>query len=79
TRCELKNGNHDSSDTEIGVLIAITSHGQTPPKGGMLHHRSGVTQPIPLLYPSGKREPAYLSGYFSYTCWWCLPMGEHIS
>ncbi|GBM88975.1 hypothetical protein AVEN_196814-1 [Araneus ventricosus] len=42
TRGQLKNGRHDSSDTEVGVLIAINSRGQISPKRGAFRHRSMV-------------------------------------
>ncbi|GBL80938.1 hypothetical protein AVEN_26342-1 [Araneus ventricosus] len=52
---QLKNDRHNSSNAEFGVLIAISGHG--PSEGGTFRHRSGVSQPTPLLYPPGKREP----------------------
>ncbi|GBM17590.1 hypothetical protein AVEN_87707-1, partial [Araneus ventricosus] len=58
---------------QLGVLTAITGHGPTPPEGGTFRHRWRVTQPLPLLYPQEKREPAYLSDDFSSTYSWCLP------
>ncbi|GBM00748.1 hypothetical protein AVEN_74492-1 [Araneus ventricosus] len=54
----------NSSSTEAGVLVAITGHGLTPPEGGTYYRWWG--QRPPLLYPQGKREPAYLSGSLSY-------------
>ncbi|GBO20627.1 hypothetical protein AVEN_124822-1 [Araneus ventricosus] len=50
-RSQLTNGRHDSSDTEVGVLTAITGHGPTPSEGGMIRHRCRVTEHTPLLYP----------------------------
>ncbi|GBM12204.1 hypothetical protein AVEN_21012-1 [Araneus ventricosus] len=61
----LKNGRCDNSDSDIGVVIAITGHGPTPPEGSTFRHRSGVTQPTPLLCLPRKREPSYLSDDFS--------------
>ncbi|GBM52056.1 hypothetical protein AVEN_23290-1 [Araneus ventricosus] len=76
-RGHLKNDLLDDSDTEVGVLIVITGHGRTSPPGGTFSHWSGVSQPTPLLCPSWKREPAYLSGDFSSTYSWSHPpMGE---
>ncbi|GBL93519.1 hypothetical protein AVEN_59707-2-1, partial [Araneus ventricosus] len=54
---ELKNGRHDSSDIEVGVLNAITCHCPTPPEGGTFRHRCRVTQSSSLLWPQDKREP----------------------
>ncbi|GBO06176.1 hypothetical protein AVEN_136386-1 [Araneus ventricosus] len=58
---QLKNGRHDSLDTEVGVLIAITDHVPSLPKGGTFRHRSRVTRThtitthkaseIPHIYP----------------------------
>ncbi|GBL94630.1 hypothetical protein AVEN_83953-1 [Araneus ventricosus] len=53
----------NSSSTEAGILIAITEIGPTPSVGGSAI-TGGGTQAPPLLYPLGKREPAYLSGGF---------------
>ncbi|GBM45190.1 hypothetical protein AVEN_168274-1 [Araneus ventricosus] len=33
-----------------------------------------VGEPKPLLYPPGKRDPAYLAGGFSSTYSWCSPV-----
>ncbi|GBM12022.1 hypothetical protein AVEN_256106-1 [Araneus ventricosus] len=63
-RSQLKNGRHDSSDADVLVIIAITGHGSTPPKGGTFCHLSTVTQsPVPInnIFQL-KREPTYLSG-----------------
>ncbi|GBM93354.1 hypothetical protein AVEN_159723-1 [Araneus ventricosus] len=54
----------NSSSTEARVLVAITDHGPTPPEIGTYSHLSGNRAP-PLIYPQGKREPAYLSVGFS--------------
>ncbi|GBL77078.1 hypothetical protein AVEN_12723-1 [Araneus ventricosus] len=59
-RGQLKKSLHDSSNPEVGVLIAVIGHGPTPPEGGTFRHRSGVTQNISLLFQTGKQEPAYL-------------------
>ncbi|GBN51205.1 hypothetical protein AVEN_74336-1 [Araneus ventricosus] len=56
-RDQLKNSDHVCSDTEVGVLIANSCHCPIPPKGGMFHHRSGVTQPKPLLCPLRSENP----------------------
>ncbi|GBO38595.1 hypothetical protein AVEN_138690-1, partial [Araneus ventricosus] len=36
----MKNGCHDSLDTESRVITAITGHGSTPPEGVTFRHRS---------------------------------------
>ncbi|GBM12095.1 hypothetical protein AVEN_245490-1 [Araneus ventricosus] len=47
---------HDRSDIEVGVLIASTGHGPSPPEGGTFRHRSGATQATPLLYHQGSEN-----------------------
>ncbi|GBM43523.1 hypothetical protein AVEN_96186-1 [Araneus ventricosus] len=53
-RSQLKNGHHDNSDTEVGVLIVITGHGLTPPVEGTFRHQSGVTQHQTITMPTIK-------------------------
>ncbi|GBM45686.1 hypothetical protein AVEN_237923-1 [Araneus ventricosus] len=55
----------NSSSIEAGVLVAFTGHDPTPPERSTYYHWWRVTRPPLLLYPPGKREPAYLSGGFS--------------
>ncbi|GBN16585.1 hypothetical protein AVEN_9528-1, partial [Araneus ventricosus] len=50
---QMKTGLHDNLETEGRVLIATISHGPTLPEGGTFRHRSGITQPTPLLRPPG--------------------------
>ncbi|GBN62536.1 hypothetical protein AVEN_91116-1 [Araneus ventricosus] len=47
----LNDDRYNSSDTEVGVLSAITGHGPTPPEGDMYHHRQREN-PQPLMYTS---------------------------
>ncbi|GBM00856.1 hypothetical protein AVEN_257367-1 [Araneus ventricosus] len=49
-RSLLKKDGYDRSDTEVGVLMAITCHGPAPPEG-TYRHRWRVTQPPSLLNP----------------------------
>ncbi|GBM97225.1 hypothetical protein AVEN_182042-1 [Araneus ventricosus] len=63
----------NGSNTEAGVLVAITNYVPTLPKGGTYYYRWGLTRPPSIiLYPQEKQEPAYLSGGFSSTNSWCL-------
>ncbi|GBN00415.1 hypothetical protein AVEN_257809-1 [Araneus ventricosus] len=69
----------DSSSAEAGVLVAITDSSPTPPQRSSYYHRREVTRSPSLLYPPGKRDPAYLSGditYKSSTNSWCSPGEE---
>ncbi|GBM60759.1 hypothetical protein AVEN_233826-1 [Araneus ventricosus] len=46
---------------------------------GTTRHRRWALRVTPLLlYPPGKREPAYLSGGFSSVNSWCPPPGRDI-
>ncbi|GBM17618.1 hypothetical protein AVEN_80907-1 [Araneus ventricosus] len=55
----------NSSSNVAEVLVAITGHCPISPIGGNHYHWRKDPSPSPLLYPPGKREPAYLSGDFS--------------
>ncbi|GBN86264.1 hypothetical protein AVEN_24734-1 [Araneus ventricosus] len=61
----------DSSSTKVGILVAITGHNPTSPVLTTYYHWRRVPRPPPLLYPPGKRDPAYLSRGFSSTNLWC--------
>ncbi|GBN06401.1 hypothetical protein AVEN_236643-1 [Araneus ventricosus] len=41
----LKNDRYDNSVTEVGIIIAITGQGPTPPEGSMFRYRREATQP----------------------------------
>ncbi|GBM58873.1 hypothetical protein AVEN_87164-1 [Araneus ventricosus] len=46
----------NSSSAQAGVLMAISGHGPTLPQARTIN---GSGQAQPLLYPPGKRDPAY--------------------
>ncbi|GBM41193.1 hypothetical protein AVEN_108229-1 [Araneus ventricosus] len=60
----IRYGRQDSSDTAIGVVIAIT--GPNPPKRCTYRYRIGVTQPSPLLSAS-KSENLLIYSVASHT------------
>ncbi|GBM91874.1 hypothetical protein AVEN_201644-1, partial [Araneus ventricosus] len=68
----LKKDSCNSSNTEVGVLKAITGPYR---KRYVSSSVRGDSTP-PLLYPRGKREPAYSSSDFSSPYSECPPVGE---
>ncbi|GBN72450.1 hypothetical protein AVEN_249988-1 [Araneus ventricosus] len=46
----------EQSETESGVLIAISGHGPTPPAGGALRFRSGGKSTSLLIYAHKESE-----------------------
>ncbi|GBL83564.1 hypothetical protein AVEN_196398-1 [Araneus ventricosus] len=54
------------------VLVTITGHGPTRRRHALSLAKG---KPKSLLYPPGKRDPAYLSGGFSSTYSWCPILG----
>ncbi|GBN17701.1 hypothetical protein AVEN_22084-1 [Araneus ventricosus] len=38
-------------------MTSIAGHDQALPEGGKYRHRSGVTQPTPILWPPGSENP----------------------
>ncbi|GBM13325.1 hypothetical protein AVEN_31216-1 [Araneus ventricosus] len=70
----------DSNKRTIGHHRSVTKGpslalAPTPSVEGTSCHRDAFTTTQPLLYPPGKREPAYLSGGFSSTYLRCLSVG----
>ncbi|GBN53389.1 hypothetical protein AVEN_131435-1 [Araneus ventricosus] len=65
-RAQVKNGRGQQSETEVGILIANTSHGPTSSEGDTSRHRSGDNSTSyryyahqgsenPLTYPVASR------------------------
>ncbi|GBM04202.1 hypothetical protein AVEN_41022-1 [Araneus ventricosus] len=67
----------NSSNTEAGVLVAITGHGPSLPEGGTYYHWRGKLDPHNYCTLVQEREPSHLSGYFSSTYSW-YPRWEKI-
>ncbi|GBN19455.1 hypothetical protein AVEN_270877-1 [Araneus ventricosus] len=57
-----------TSSTEDGVLVVHHRATARPHPKEVRSITGGGIQALPLLYPQGKRLPAYLSGSKSYTC-----------
>ncbi|GBO03809.1 hypothetical protein AVEN_249432-1 [Araneus ventricosus] len=57
-----------ASSTEAGVLVANPLATARPLRKEVRRIIGGGTQAPPILYPQGRRVPAYLSGSYSYPC-----------
>ncbi|GBN81318.1 hypothetical protein AVEN_147869-1 [Araneus ventricosus] len=66
---------NSNSDTEVGILTAITGHGPTPPEGGTSHHRSGGDYPT-LCYTLRESENPLTCSAASNPCTHGAPQKE---
>ncbi|GBN64246.1 hypothetical protein AVEN_28227-1 [Araneus ventricosus] len=57
----------------IGVRVTSNDHRPRPDPSRRRYVLSQERGKTPLLYPPGKRDPAYLYGDFSFVNSWCLP------